>query len=287
MDPIQAALTRPDGVAARLRRLRESAGLAAKDVAEATGFFPSKVSRLEHGRQTPSSDDIRAWVTACGADEATADDIIDILAAAQTERHAWRLRMRHGQKPVQERYNALAEASRTIRHFELVAVPGLVQTPEYARVMATEMVKMHRPDVDDVDQTVATKMERQRLLYEPDRRFEFLLAEPVLRWLLCPPAVMRGQLDRLFGLIGMPNVRFGILPLGVRLSAIPQNSVVIYVGDEVTVSVDGFAGATWYRGEESSPYVDGVDRVWSDAVESDDARRLIVKAIDALPQDPS
>ena len=44
---------------------------------------------------------------------------------------------------------------------------------------------------------MATRLARQRYLYEPGKRFEFLLTEAVLRFLITPPDVMRGQLDRL------------------------------------------------------------------------------------------
>jgi transcriptional regulator with XRE-family HTH domain len=282
VDPIKDALTRSDGIAARLLRLREQAGLAAKDLATATGFFASKVSRIENGRQTPSGDDIRAWVRACGADESVADELIEILSSAQVERRIWRLSMRRGQVPVQEDYNKLAREAQLIRHFEVTAVPGLIQTPDYARAMIAAMYELHKLPVDDVREAVTKRLQRQQLLYEPGRQFEFLLTEPVLRWILCPPDVMHGQLDRLQTVIGMTNVRFGIIPMGVRLSSIPQNSVVLYVGDEVVASVDTFAGASLYRGDDADAYGAALDWLWPDAVTGEDARRLIVRAMREL-----
>ncbi|MFF5176622.1 Scr1 family TA system antitoxin-like transcriptional regulator [Micromonospora sp. NPDC000316] len=92
--------------------------------------------------------------------------------------------------------NPIEEWLRLIRHFETVYVPGLLQTADYARRILTEMVELHNLDIADVDAAVASRMQRQHLLYDTSKRFEFLLAEPVLRWLLCPAEVMRGQLDR-------------------------------------------------------------------------------------------
>ena len=40
------------------------------------GCHFTKVSRIEHGSQTPSEDNIRAWCAACGAD----DQITDLIA---------------------------------------------------------------------------------------------------------------------------------------------------------------------------------------------------------------
>lgn len=284
MDPILDALTRSDGVAARLRQLREDAGLQAKDIAEATGFYPSKVSRLENAKQTPTESDVRRWVAACGASTDVADEILAILASAHVERRAWRLRMRRGQANVQADYNKLTAEASLVRHFQMTAFPGLIQTPEYARAMFLEMVRLHGLEVDDVDAAIATRLERQKYLTMPGKRFEFLLAEPVLRWVLCAPDVMRGQLFWLNAVMAMPSVRFGVVPLGVRLRAIPQNSVVLYAGEQLVASVETFAGASEYRGEDAEAYSAAVDRLWEDAIEDEaELRALIAAAIDALP----
>ncbi|MCO1595506.1 DUF5753 domain-containing protein [Micromonospora sp. RHAY321] len=86
-------------------------------------------------------------------------------------------------------------------------VPGLLQTPDYARRILTEMVELHNLDIADVDAAVSTRMQRQHLLYDAGKRFEFLLAEPVLRWLLASPDVMAGQLDRLQTVVGVTSGR--------------------------------------------------------------------------------
>jgi hypothetical protein len=93
-----------------------------------------------------------------------------------------------------------------ICRFETVCVPGLLQTPGYDRRVLTEMVELHDLDISDVDAAVASRIQRQQLLYDTSKRFEFLLAGPVLRWLPCPPDVMRGQLDRLPTVVGLPNM---------------------------------------------------------------------------------
>lgn len=55
-----------EGFGNRLRALRLDAGLTGKELADRLGWAASKVSRLEHGRQTASADDVGAWVMACG-----------------------------------------------------------------------------------------------------------------------------------------------------------------------------------------------------------------------------
>ncbi|WP_319460483.1 DUF5753 domain-containing protein [Micromonospora sp. RTP1Z1] len=186
-----------------------------------------------------------------GAEDTAAQDLLRMLGEVQAVHRGWRRRMRQSQSAVQDSYNQLVAESRLIRHFETVYVPGLLQTADYARRVLTEMVELHNLDIADVDAAVTTRMQRQQLLYDTSKRFEFLLAEPVLRWLLCPPDVMRGQLDRLQTVVGAPNIRFGILPLGVPLATTPQNSFQLY--DDVAI-VETFVGETTYRDDEAATY---------------------------------
>jgi hypothetical protein len=165
---------------------------------------------------------------------------------------------------------------------EVTAVPGLLQTPAYARAMFQEMAELVGPAAGDLDSAVQTRLQRQQLLYQPGRQFEFLLAEAVLRWLLVPVDVMRGQLDRLHAAIGLPHVRFGVLPFGVQLHAVPQHSVVIYQGAETVAAVELFAAESFYRGDDAAAFNRAVDRLWADAATGEDARRLITAAASAL-----
>jgi transcriptional regulator with XRE-family HTH domain len=68
VNPIEAdLLTRPDGLAPRLRALRLQAGLKGQDLARATSWTGSKVSKLENGRQRPSAADLETWCAVCDA----------------------------------------------------------------------------------------------------------------------------------------------------------------------------------------------------------------------------
>lgn len=283
MEYLQDWLTQPEGIATRLRLLRVQAGLSGKDVADAHGWAQSKISRIENGRQLPSADDIRAWVGLCGGRSSDVDELLRLREEAKVRHATFRSRMQAGQERVQETYNLLTSEANLTRFFETVAVPGLLQVPEYARRLLTEMIALHELDIDDVDAALAMRMQRQQLLYDSARRFEFLLAEPVLRWLICPPAVMRSQLDRLQTVIGLEHVRFGILPMGVELATTPQNSFQVYVGEETLAVVDTFLGEDFYRDEKAVAYGHVLDRLWDEAVTGDQARELIIAAQQALP----
>jgi len=282
VNPIEDWLTQPGGLADQLRAMRELAGLSGRALAAAAGWQPSKVSRIENGRQLPTGADLGIWARVCSASPDAEQALLRTLDEVQATHRDWKRRMRRGQAAVQASYNRLVEQARLVRHFETAYVPGLLQTPEYARRVFDEQVQLHGLDVEDVEAAIAVRLERQRLLYAPGKRFEFLLAEPVLRWLLCPPATMRAQLDRLQSVIGLPNVRLGVLPLGVQIVTTPQNSFQLY--DELAM-VETFIGETAHRDDAAAAYGRALDLLWQDAVTGEEARRLIVRAAEALPLD--
>lgn len=230
----------------------------------------------------PARGDIEAWGRLTGAGVGEVREVLTLLDEIEAEHRSWRLSMRQGQAAVQGDYNQLVLASTLIRHFEVTVVPGLLQTPAYAWAMFAEMADLVGPEAGDLDAAVAVRLQRQALLYQPGRQFEFLLTEAVLRWLLVPAEVMRAQLDRLHTVIGLPNVRFGVLPFGVQLHAIPQHSVVIYQGKESVAAVELFAAEWFHRGEDAEVFDRAIDRLWLDAATGEDARHLITAAAAAL-----
>jgi transcriptional regulator with XRE-family HTH domain len=271
-------INRRYGLAERLRTIRERAGASGKDFAGAAGWHPSKVSRIETGQQTPTSADVETWVRMAGQPD-TLHELLIVLDEVMALRSEFRRRMRDGQAQVQTSYNELVQDATFIRHFETTWVPGLLQTADYARRIFTEMATLHDLDVKDLDAAVTARLQRQQYLYDPAKRFEFLLCEPVLRWVLPSRSAMRGQLDRLQTIIGAPNIRFGVIPMGAELAVSPQNAVQMY--DDLAIT-ETFVGETYHRDEEAEAYGRAIDRMWSEAVEGEEVREFIVTAMRAL-----
>lgn len=261
----------------RLRALRVGAGLAGKELAEALGWPASKVSRLELARQNASPSDINAWVRATGA---TADErtlLLGLLDQAREDLRTYQQRTRHGLAAVQAGYNTLVERSALVRQFHNTVVPGMLQTPDYARAILTATARAHEVPVPDVEAAVATRMERQRYLYTV-RRFEFVLAEPVLRWGMVPTDVMRAQIDRLQSVIGLPNVRLGILPYGAT-DDVPTHMFEMF--DDL-VCVETVSREHRHVGPEAQVYIDTFTDLQKVALTGDDARRFLLRVADEL-----
>jgi transcriptional regulator with XRE-family HTH domain len=273
-------LNQPGGLAERLVRIRKAAGLTGDQLAARLGWARSKVPKIENGRQMPTDADIRAWTEACGElDEGPA--LLELLSDARAVHRQWRHQLRSGHAALQVEFDTLVRQAKRIRNFELLLIPGLLQTPDYARYRALEAVRLHGTAPERVEETVVARMRRQEVLYDTGKTFEFVITEAALRYLLCPPQVMRAQLDRLLGVPGLSHVTFGIIPPGRELPIAPMAGFLM--ADDVTI-VETFTSEVTLRGEESAKYGEIADGLMNEAVTGDEARHLIAAAAAALRQ---
>jgi Domain of unknown function (DUF5753) len=199
-----------------------------------------------------------------------------MLTQAQTLHRQWKHQLRQGHTTIWTAWDRLVRQARTIRNFEIVVIPGLLQTPEYVRYRMLEAVRNYGAAEEGIDEAITVRMRRQEVLYEPGRTFEFVTTEAALRIGACPAEGMIGQLDRLGVLSQLPNITLGIIPLGVTLPAMPQNPFMIVDekvvaethGSEVTIGID-----------EAETYRRLADALMAEAVTGDGARALIASAV--------
>ena len=158
-------------------------------------------------------------------------------------------------------------------------IPGLLPTPDYARVVLADSRAAHGLDLDDVDEAVQARMAHQRVLHEPGHDFEFIISEAALRLEIAPRPIMEAQLDRLQTLIGLPNVRLGILPLDRPLSVVPQPSVDIVDGQLVLIEL-ATGELRHIAADDIGEHQAIFARAWADALEGEDARAIILGASD-------
>jgi transcriptional regulator with XRE-family HTH domain len=222
----------------QLRRVREDAGLTGRAVADRTGWPHSKVSKLERGQQTATPSDVDAWVSATGATETAAAALHVALRQARMEYTAWRQRLSTGTRARQvQRREAEADAT-LIRAFEPGVIPGLLQTPDYARAVFQGLVSTYNV-ANDIEDGVRARLRRQELLHQAGRRYQFVLAEAALYCRMADPLTMRGQLDRLLAVARFPAVELSIVPLGARWPVGPLNGFWIFDQDYALVETLG------------------------------------------------
>ncbi len=163
-------------------------------------------------------------------------------------------------------------------------IPGLLQTADYARCRIAESVGLHGASAEEIEAATARRMQRQQILYDTTKTFQFVITEAALRLLLCPRVVMRAQLDRLLGVSGLAHVSLGIIPFGVELTTTPQNGFILF-DDELAV-VETFVGETMHHADEAAAYARAMDDLAAEAWYDEQARQLILRAGEELRKEP-
>jgi transcriptional regulator with XRE-family HTH domain len=236
----------------KLRELRGAAHLSGKELARMHDWHPSKISKIENGKQTASEADLKAWAAACGQPELTGE-LVASLRTLESHYVQHRRAFRTGMAAQQKSWAELEAETAFIKNFESTFIPGLLQTPEYARFRLAEGVEYDGAP-DDLDDAVAARMMRQQVLYRAGKRFHFVVTEAALRYRLCPPEVLAGQLDRLVTLSTMPTIRFGVIPFETDFPVAPVHG--FWLLDERIVLVETFSAAlNISQPSEVAPYI--------------------------------
>jgi transcriptional regulator with XRE-family HTH domain len=182
--------------AEELKFARARTGMSQEQLAAKIGYSGSLVAKIETCRGVPTLD----FATRC--DEALA------LSGALARMHRFL-----GRAPFPSWFRPFVDyeaAAKSLRIFEHVLVPGLLQTESYARsVLAT------RPNTTDeeTDQLVAARMERQLVLAPGGRPLLWVvLDEAVLHRQVGDSLIMREQLLRLAEMSHWPNVTVEVVP---------------------------------------------------------------------------
>ncbi len=260
----------------RPRELRREARLTGRQLANANGWHPSKVSKVENGKQTPTEANLEAWARACRKPELTAE-LVATLRTLETHYVEYRRMFRSGMTAKQQAWAELEAESTLIRNFESVVIPGLLQTPEYARFRLMEGIT-YAESPDDLDEAVAARMQRQQVLYRTGKKFHFVVAESALRVRLCPLEVMIGQLDRLVALSTVPTIRFGVIPFETTLPVAPLHGFWIF--DERIVMAEVLtAELNITQPGEVANYGQIFARLAEAARYQSDARAIIMRAL--------
>jgi transcriptional regulator with XRE-family HTH domain len=268
---------------ARLRKLRKDAGLTGEQLARRFGWQQSKVSRIETGKQNASEADITAWAQAVGAASEVVEELLAGLKAVQVEYATWQQQHRAGVFAKQQALLDLEAKTITVRAFDPVVIPGLLQTAEYARWRLIEGPELYESPDDVAAAAVRTRMQRQEVLYNPAKRFRFVVTEATLRYQLCPAETLRGQLDRLVAVSTLGNVELGVIPFSVRVPLAPMHGFWIF--DDQLVTVETFGGELMLREpQEIELYAKAFETLQGAALFGEQARAIITQVLADLRQ---
>lgn len=263
----------------RLRDIRRDSGLSAIQLARACDWQPSKVSKIEHGKQTPSEADLRTWCQRCGALREL-PDLVAATRAIETQFAEWRRILRAGTKRRQQASAATYQKARIFRIYEPAVIPGLLQTPDYAiAILSTVIDFMRIPD--DAEQGASERIERQAVLTHGDRWFHIVIGEQALYTNVGGPEVMTSQLEHLIAVGRLPRVRLGIIPRDSPYRVPLHNP--FWILDDTLVQFETYtAELSLIRPDEITIYARAFERLAALAVYGTEARAVIGQALSKL-----
>ncbi|KOU63400.1 XRE family transcriptional regulator [Streptomyces sp. MMG1533] len=198
---------------AELRALRAGAGLTSGEAARQVGWHQSKVSRIETGASGVKPADVRILLDAYGVHDSQLRELLLMLAGSDEGggRHHWWQAYRGVLPPTYRDFISLESQASAMRTLETSVVPGLLQTPEYARAVTKAAVD--GLDDERLDTLVEVRLARQDVLRShPPLGLSAVLDEAVLRREVGGPDIMARQLARLVEAARLPQVRLQVLP---------------------------------------------------------------------------
>ncbi|MEU8891148.1 helix-turn-helix transcriptional regulator [Streptomyces sp. NPDC048442] len=258
----------------RLRELRTEGGLTVRDLAAACGWAPSKISKLENGKQTAKPLDLDAWAHGVGRPELAAE-LRGRLAGLESTYRSWRRQLAGGHRAVQDALGAQHERTHVFRGFSASVIPGVFQTSEYARSVLGRYAELHGV-VRDVEAGVLSRVRRQEGLYAQDKRYHVLIAEAALHARVCSPGILADQLDRLMSVNGLSTVRLGIIPLAADLRVASGDD--FWIHDDRLVIAESWHAEMWLdSAEDLTLYRKVWDALAAAAVDGRAAHRIIAR----------
>ena len=243
-------------LAVELRRLRDAAGLAAREGAALLGVSSAQISQIEAGLAGVSEKRLRRMAANYAA---TDEEFIDALVAMATDRTRGWWEAYQGSLPTPFLDLAELEHHASCRwDVDFLHVPGLLQTEDYARALFS-YVNPEFPR-SEVERWVEHRMRRRIIIERPDPiPYETLIHEAALRIRVGDHISARAQLTRVLELSEADHVTVRVIPFDLNGfggagsamvyagGAVPQLDTVVRDGPNGPVFIDSEAQLNRYR----------------------------------------
>ncbi|MFG3022051.1 helix-turn-helix domain-containing protein [Streptomyces sp. NPDC048254] len=261
--------------AEELRLLRAEKGVSLRELAERAGWDPSLFGKMENGHTLGGPEVVQALDQYYG----TPGLLLALWELAVADPTQFRERYRQ--------YMVLEAGAVSMWQYSPSVLPGLLQTPEYAR----ELLRRGGLTGDELGAQVEARVGRREvLLGEDPLQLRAIVSESVLRTPLRNPGEWRGQLEYLDMMARGHNVTVQVLLLSAGLHALTNTDTIFLRG------VDGQTVAwveTGYSGElvQETATVERLllryDRVRDLALSPDESRQFIERMLEEAPCEPS
>jgi transcriptional regulator with XRE-family HTH domain len=188
---------------AELRRCRLAADLSQEQLGQQVSYSAALVGLIENAKRVPSRD--------------FAERCDDALATGGALARLWPLVSRETLPGWFRPWIEIEREATSLRSFEPLIIPGLLQTPEYARTLLSAQPAVTE---DGLEQLAATRMDRQLILSREDPpQLWCLLDEGALHRRVCGTKIMHDQLLHLAETTQQPKVTVQVVPFEVGAHA--------------------------------------------------------------------
>jgi hypothetical protein len=189
-------------------------------------------------------------------DQAKVDELVAVARASKD--HVWWDDYRRDFSSELITYISYEASAMRLRQFQTLAIPGILQTEDYARAI----IRVFGTDTGRIERGVELRLARQRILERPDPpQMFFIVDEAAIRRQVGGPQVMAGQLRRLKELSEQSNVTIQVIPFSVGGYRGMRGSFSIFefAGEDedfVVFAEQTFRNVLIKTPEESSSYVE-------------------------------
>jgi uncharacterized protein DUF5753/helix-turn-helix protein len=272
---------------AQLRRLREGKGITREDAGWEIRASGSKISRMELGRVSFKERDVADLLSLYGVTDPKEREAL-LGLARQANNPGWWHHFGDILPGWFQSYLGLEAAASLIRTYEIQFVPGLLQTPEYAR--AVIMLGHAGANADEIDRRVELRRQRQMVLNRPEPpQIWAVVDEAVLRRPIGGVEVMKAQIEALIEAAKQPNVRLQIIPFhaGGHAAAGGPFSILRFPEPELpdVVYVEQLTSAIYLdKREDVDQYAIAMERVCIDADPPNHTPEILEKLLHEVGQ---
>jgi hypothetical protein len=246
-------------LAAELRSLRGTRTGGA--VASGLGWSAAKISRYELGQTSFPPEEIEKLLDFYGVTEPRRGQMLAL--AAEANARGWWEDYADVLSPGYMELIGLEAEAVSMAEWQTVAIPGLLQTEEYARQVHAAFQSIVLTPPGQVDRRTRVRINRQRILTErnPPLELSGVIDESVLLRKVGSRQLMFNQMQHLLEMSELPNVDLRVLPLQSNSSLMGDSFVVLRFGqqDEASklgdvVSTEGQNGHTLSIEGEADTY---------------------------------
>ncbi|MDL4776242.1 helix-turn-helix domain-containing protein [Actinomadura xylanilytica] len=214
-------------VARELKRLRLKAGLTGEQAIAEIGWDTAKLSRMENAKMRITSGEVMELLEVYGITGEQRTELVRLAREAR-QKGWW-----HSYDVLKSGFNdylAFEAEALTYRTYQTTLIPGILQTPDYARAVLSGS-QPRTPE--EIERGVEVRQARQKRITASDQPLHVwaIIDEAALHRLVDCPTVLKSQLEGLLDLGGLANVSIQVLPYRAGIHAAIDGPFILLTFD--------------------------------------------------------